>query len=105
MALSNDQVLGIVLIVLGVIVLAGWLSGVLVTIAAIALIVVGILILLGKMRGAAWQGVLCLVIGILLLFPVIPGLGSVLGALERVVFVVIGIVLLVVGILKVAQKA
>lgn len=105
MSLTNDQVLGIILIVLGVIVLAGWLSGVLVTIAAIALIVIGILILLRKMSGSTVAGVVCLVIGILLLFPVIPGLGSVLGALERIVFIVIGIVLLVYGILKVAQKA
>jgi hypothetical protein len=105
MALSNDQVLGIILIVLGVIVLAGWLSGALITIAAVALIVVGILILLGKMRGSQLVGVLCLVFGILLLFPVIPGLGSILGALERIVFIVIGVLLVVYGILKVAQKA
>jgi hypothetical protein len=105
MALTNDQVLGIVLIVLGVVVLAGWLSGVLVTVAAIALIIVGILILLGKVRGSQLAGILCLVFGVLLLFPVIPGLGTVLGALERLVFIVIGVILLVYGILKVAQKA
>lgn len=105
MALTNDQVLGIILIVLGVIVLAGWLSGVLVTLAAVALIVVGILILLGKMRGSQAVGIVCLVVGVVLLLPWIPFVSAILGALERLLFVVIGVILLVYGILKVARKA
>ena len=103
-ALKNDQILGIVLVVLGILVLLGFLGGVIVLLAAIALIVYGILILMGKARGATWVGVLCLVLGILLLAPRIPVISDVLGALAGILVIVIGAILLIVGILKLIGK-
>lgn len=104
-SVSDNQVVGIVLIVLGLLILLGWFGGLLLTLVAVALIVYGILVLIGKARGSTLTGVLCLVLGILLLAPGIPVISQVLGALERAALIVIGVVLLVLGILKVANKA
>lgn len=104
-SLSTNQVIGIVMIVLGLLILLGWFGGILLTLVAVALIVLGILILIGKMAGSTLTGVVCLILGILLLAPGIPVISDILGALERVALIVIGVLLLVFGILKVANKA
>lgn len=103
-SLSNDQVAGIVLVVLGILVLLGYLGGLIILVGAIALIVYGILILIGKAGGATWVGVLCLVLGILLLGPRIPFVSDLVGGAAHILVIIIGVILLVLGILKLARK-
>lgn len=102
--LNNDQIVGIILIVLGALMLFGGLSDVLLMVVAIALIVVGILILMRRLKGPAWLGVTCLVIGILAL---LPNYGPVEKAVEGVlgiVVVVVAVILIVIGIMKLIQR-
>jgi hypothetical protein len=102
--LNNDQIVGIILIVLGALMLFGGLSGLLLTIVAIGLVVVGILILMRHLKGPAWLGVTCLVIGIL---AILPNYGPVERAVHDVlgiVVVIIAVLLIVLGIMKLIQR-
>ncbi|HUR63592.1 MAG TPA: hypothetical protein VM241_03835 [Candidatus Thermoplasmatota archaeon] len=98
--LSNNQVTGIVLIVLGILALAGWLSSLIILAAGVILLVYGIVVLLGKARSSHLVGILCVVAGALLILGYFPLLGTLVHALT----VVIGVVLIVVGVLKLLGK-
>ena len=103
MALSTNQVVGILLIVLGAVLLLGWLNiPFLGTIVGIILLVLGIMALMGAgpMSKNAVLGVVLVVLGVLCLIPWL-GIGSSIGALLETI---VAIVLIVVGILKVAGK-
>lgn len=97
---QNDTILGIVLIVLGALILLGFLDIPFLTeIAAIIAIVVGVLMLMGKFRGATWIAVTLIILGILLLAS--NPLGRVLsGIVGTILDILIGVVLLILGILK-----
>ena len=99
-SLSNDQVTGIALIVLGILAVAGGFGWVVLAIAGIALVVYGILILLRKAKGPAWLAVLCIVGGVLLLAGHLPILEKAVMAITWVV----GVVLIVVGIFLLMRK-
>lgn len=99
-SLSNQQVTGIVFIVIGVIALAGWLNSLIILVAGVALLVYGILILLGKARGTQLVGILCIIAGIILLLGYVPFLS----AIVKIATLVIGIILIVLGILKLMGK-
>lgn len=103
MALSTNQIVGILLIVLGVILLLGWLNiPFLGTIVGIVLIVLGVMALMGAgpMSKNLVLGIVLLILGVLCLIPWL-GIGSGIGALLETI---VAIVLIVVGILKVAGK-
>jgi hypothetical protein len=97
---SNNQVLGVVLLVLGILILVGPLSlGPLVWLAAVAAIVLGIVVLVQKGRNSQALGIGLLVAGVLVLL--LPRLAANLaGALNLVV----GVLLVVVGLLKLLSK-
>jgi hypothetical protein len=103
MAMSNNQIVGLVLVVLGALLLLGWLHiPFLGTIIGVILVVLGVLALVGSgpMRKNAVLGVVLVVLGVLIL---VPGLG--IGyALASLVQTVVAILLIVVGILKLMDK-
>jgi hypothetical protein len=99
-SLTNNQTTGIILIVLGALALGGWLSHFIILAAGIILLVYGIIVLMGKARSSHLVGILCVVAGALLVLGYFPLLGALVGALTTVV----GIVLIVVGILKLLGK-
>lgn len=99
---QNDTLLGIVFLVLGVLILLGFLPIPFLTeIVAVAAIVVGVLTLMGTFRAATWVAVVLIVLGILLLLsnPIGALLSNVVGT---VLDVLIGLALIVLGILKLA---
>ena len=103
MAVSNSQIVGIVLLVLGLLLLLGWIGiPFLGTIIGIVLIVVGIMALVGAgpMAKNTVLGVVLVVLGVLLLVPQL-GLGHAIGSLLETI---IAIVLIIVGVLKIANK-
>lgn len=104
MAEGRSPLLAVILVVLGAIILLGKLSiGFLLPYAGIALIVVGVLILLKAIPGTLLVGVVVLVLGILLQghWLALPkGTGALLGTIDLVV----GIVLVVLGVLKLAGR-
>ena len=100
MALSDRQVTGIVLIVLGVLAVSGVLGSVILAVAGVLLVVYGALILTKKAKGESWLGAICIVGGILLLAGYLP----VLGAAVQAIAWVVGVVLIVLGILKLVGK-
>jgi hypothetical protein len=103
MALSTNQIVGIILIVLGAVLLLGWLNiPFLGTIVGIALIVLGIMALMGSgpMAKNMVLGVVLLILGVLCLIPWL-GIGGAIGSLIETI---VAIVLIVVGIMKVAGK-
>jgi hypothetical protein len=103
MALSTNQIVGILLIVLGVVLLAGWLNiPYLGIIVGIVLVVLGVMALIGArpMAKNMVLGVVLLILGILCLIPAL-GMGNAIGALLETL---VAIVLIVVGILKLIGK-
>ena len=103
MALSTNQIVGILLIVLGVVLLAGWLNiPYLGIIVGIVLVVLGVMALIGAgpMSKNVVLGAVLLVLGILCLIPAL-GMGNAIGALLETI---VAIILIVVGIMKVAGK-
>lgn len=104
MANKQSMILGIVLIVLGALLLLNKIGlGSLVPFIGIVLIVVGILMLLGKIGGGTVLGIVVLVLGILLQgrWIGVPGIASDVIATANLV---IGIVLIVLGVLKLAGR-
>lgn len=103
MAASNNQIVGIVFIVLGALLLLGWLHiPFLPTIIGILLVVLGILALMGTslMRKNVVLGIVLVVLGVLIL---VPGLG--IGyALASLVQTIVAVALIVVGVLKLMGK-
>src|SRR5687767_11479806 len=99
MALSSNQVVGIVLLILGIVLLAGWLNiPYLGIIVGIVLVVLGVMALIGAgpMAKNVILGAVLLVLGILCLIPAL-GMGQAVGA---VLETVVAVILIVVGILK-----
>ncbi|MHB8632885.1 MAG: hypothetical protein ACYDBQ_02795 [Thermoplasmatota archaeon] len=104
--MASSKLLGIILIVLGALLLLGWLHVAhLMTILGVVLLVVGLLVLLGHLHGARWLGILCVILGILVLFPDLPVVGNLVDAVGTLLTTIIGVVLIVVGALKLANKA
>ncbi|MCA1811640.1 MAG: hypothetical protein LC623_06475 [Halobacteriales archaeon] len=99
-SLTNNQVTGIVLIVLGALALAGWLNAAVILVAGIFLLVYGIVVLLGKARSSQLIGILCIVAGAILLLGKLPFLAGIIDVLMTI----IGVLLIVVGILKLLGK-
>ena len=99
-SLSDNQTTGIILIVLGLVALAGWLNSIIILVAGIALLVYGILGLLGKARLSQLVSVICIIAGALLILGWLPFLGKIVGVL----ILIVGVVLVVVGILKLMGK-
>ena len=97
---TNDTVIGVVMLVLGILLLLGPLSlGPLVWIAAVAAIVVGIVILVQKGRNSMPIGLVLIVLGVLVLaFDQLSR--NIAGTLNLVV----GVLLVVGGILKLMGK-
>ena len=103
MALSTNQIVGILLIVLGAVLLLGWLNiPYLGTIVGIVLVVLGIMALVGAgpMAKNMVLGVVLVILGVLCLIPRLGIGGAIGGLLETIV----AIVLIVVGILKLIGK-
>lgn len=103
MAISTNQIIGILLIVLGVVLLANWLSiPYLSTIIAILLIVVGVMALIGtrQIPKNLILGVILIVLAVILL--VSPW--GVAGRVSAIVETIIAILLIVGGILKLLGK-
>jgi hypothetical protein len=103
MAMSTNQVVGILLIILGAVLLLGWLNiPFLGTIVGIVLVVLGILALMGAgpMPKNMVLGIVLVILGILVLIPDL-GIGRGLGDLVELI---VGIVLIIVGVLKLAGK-
>lgn len=98
--LTSNQVTGIVLIVLGALALAGWFSSLVVLAAGVILLVYGILVMMRKAHSSQLVGIVCIVAGALLILGYFPFVGSLVHLLTTVV----GIVLIVVGILKLMGK-
>jgi hypothetical protein len=99
-AKTTDQVLGIVLIVLGLLIALGKLGlGFLVLVGAVAAIVVGILVLLGKSKGSQAFGIALIVAGALVL-----GSPYFLFGITFIVNIVVGILVAVAGLLKLESK-
>ncbi len=99
---TMDTAVGIVLVVVGALGLLGQIGlGWIVTVAAVAAVVVGILMLLGKMQGRTTFAIVLLVLGLLLLFPDVLGIGKTLGGIIEIVAAVL---LLVLGVLKLMGK-
>lgn len=100
---TNDTVIGIVLLVLGLLLLLGWLDiPFLSTIIGVVLVVLGILALVGSgpMPKNPLLGVVLVVLGVLVLVPML-GIG---GALASLIETIVAIVLIVAGILKLVGK-
>jgi hypothetical protein len=103
MAMSSNQIVGIVLLVLGLLLLLGWIGiPFLGTIIGIVLVVVGVMALIGAgpMKKNVVLGVVLLVLGVLVLVPWL-GIGAGLGHLLETI---VAIALVVVGILKIMDK-
>ncbi|HUR24909.1 MAG TPA: hypothetical protein VM327_02715 [Candidatus Thermoplasmatota archaeon] len=103
MGTSTNQIVGIIFIVLGIILLLGWLNiPYLGTIVGIILIVLGVMALMGAgpMSKNVVLGAVLLVLGILCIIPRL-GIGGAIGSL---ILTIVAVVLIVVGILKVANK-
>ena len=98
--LSTDQVFGIVFLVLGILALVGYFSGIIILVAGIAAIVLGILILMGKRSGSTLLGAISLALGIVLVAVRIPFLDDV----ARLLTIVVGVILVVVGTLKLTGR-
>lgn len=104
--LSNQQILGIVFVVLGAILLFNfWSIPFLSEAIGICLIVVGILILMGKMAGAQWVAVTVIVVGLLFLVRSVEFVHKIVGAIESILTTVIAVLLIVFGVLKIMRKA
>ena len=102
--MNNHQLLGIVLVVLGVVLLVDHGSvAFLADILAVALLVVGILVMMRQLRAEPWVGITCLVLGVLLLLPIIPVVRAVVADLLWLIVVVVAVLLIVVGIKKITQ--
>ena len=100
--MSQNQIIGVLLIVAGILLAFTGIVGPLLFVGAIAAIVIGVLILVNVMKGSQLMGVLAIVIGVcILLARYIPGLGEVIGIMSLVA----GILLIVLGILKLMGKA
>jgi hypothetical protein len=100
---STNQVMGAILIALGALLLLGWLDiPFLGTVVGIALIVLGLLAVAGAgpMPKNAVLGIVLVALGVVVLIPWLGVGGAVAGLLETVV----AIVLIVVGVLKVMGR-
>src|ERR1041385_5817310 len=103
--MNNNQILGIVLLVLGILLLLGWLHiAYLILILGVLLIVVGVMILMGSLRGAKWLGVVALVLGILLVLRDVPGVTWISNQVGDLLVTVIAVILIVLGIMKIIEK-
>lgn len=92
-----DTAVGIALIVLGALVLLGELGvGFLLPILGIVLVVLGVLMLLDVVSGGTLVGILTLVVGLLLYLDFL----GVPGAVTQAINIIVGVVLLVLGVLK-----
>lgn len=100
--MSQNQIVGILLIIAGILLAFTGVAGVLVFVGAIAAVVIGILMLLKVMQGSTLLAVLAILIGVLLLSAkYIPGVSE----LIHIIALVGGILLIVLGILKLVGKA
>jgi len=93
-----DVVVGILLIVFGILMVLGWFGiGALLGYLGIILIVLAILILIGKLPGGMIVGVIALAIGILLVAGLLD-LPFLSRDVMKIVNIVLGVVLIVLGI-------
>jgi uncharacterized membrane protein HdeD (DUF308 family) len=108
MANTMNLVLGIALIVVGALLLIGQFSlGELLPFMGIVLLVAGILMLLGTIPGGKLIGIVLTVLGILLLanfidFP--DAISDAMRAVMGIINLVAGIILVILGIMKLAGK-
>lgn len=97
--MNLSKIIGIVMIVIGALLILGSLSVTgLLPFLGIALIVIGILILVKTLPGGILMGVVALVVGILMLQGMIPGIPDIDRNVLRIVNIVCGVVLIVLGI-------
>lgn len=103
--MSNQQIVGIVLAVLGALLLLKWLSiPYLATIIAVALIIVGILILMKKFQGAPWMGWTAIVLGALVVLSDLPFMQSLGNTVASLLTTAVAVILIVVGVMKYLGK-
>lgn len=103
--MADNKVLGIILIVLGALLLLGWLSiPYLSTIVGVGLVVLGILMLMGRMPGGTILAVVAIVLGVLLLLDRIPAFEEATKDLWRIITTVVAVLLIVFGAMKVMGK-
>ena len=101
--MENNKILGIVLIVIGALLLLGWLSiPYLGLLLGILLLVIGILMLTGKLSGPAWMAWTLVVLGAI---AILANLGlDALRDIENLMLTLVAIILIVVGVLKLVGK-
>lgn len=103
LGMENNKILGIVLIVVGALLLLGWLKiPYLGLILGIVLLVIGTMSLMGKIRGATWMAWTLVVLGAI---AVLASLGlDFLDPVANLLLTVVAIILIVVGVLKLVGK-
>ncbi len=101
--MENNKILGIVLIAIGALLLLNWLNiPYLALILGILLLVVGIMIVMGKLSGVAWMGWTAVVLGALV---ILASLGiDALQPIAGLVVTLAAIILIVIGVLKLLGK-
>jgi hypothetical protein len=101
--MENNKILGIVLIVLGALLLLGWLHiPYLGLILGVLLLVVGIMTLMGKFSGANWMAWVLIVLGAI---AVLANLGlNFLDSIANILVTIVAIILIVFGVLKLVGK-
>ena len=102
---SNNQIVGWLLIILGALLLLGWLDiPYLTEIIAIALIIVGILILIKSIGGPTWLAIVLIVLGAVVLLKGLPFMSDIGHTLGAVIDTIVAVLCIVVGALKVMNK-
>lgn len=102
-AATADIIVGVLLLVLGILVLIGALGIPYFTlILGIAAIVFGVLMLIGRVRGGNVGGIILLAVGIILVAT--NWLREVTAVIETVANIVVGVVLVLMGALKLMGK-
>ncbi len=98
--MNNDKILGIILLALGVLMLLGFVGIPFIELfLGLGAIIIGVLMFMGKMRGETWMAILLIVLGAVILAT--PYLDFLTKAISNVIDVVVGIVLIVLGIMKI----
>lgn len=101
--MENNKILGIVLIVVGALLLLGWLKiPYLGLILGVVLLVIGLMGVMGKIRGASWISWTLVVLGAI---AILASLGlDFLDPVANMILTVVAIILIVVGVLKLVGK-
>jgi hypothetical protein len=101
--METNKILGIILVVVGALLLLGWLDiPYLGLIVGIIVVAAGIMILMGKLSGAPWMAWTLIVLGAI---AVLAGLGlKIFADIANILLTLVAIVLIIVGVLKIVGK-